>query len=67
MKKIKINDHHFYNADLLYREAGYSSINEFIEHLIEKAAAESEKKNNSGDIEEKKEIEKNLKGLGYMA
>ena len=67
MKKIKISDHHFYNADLLYRDAGYSSLNEFIEHLIEKATADSEKKITSRDIEENKEIEKNLKGLGYMS
>jgi hypothetical protein len=41
--------------------AGYSSVEEFISHLIEKAIAQLE----SADSED--EIRKRLKGLGYIS
>ena len=42
-------------------KAGYSSLEEFVEHLIEKELARSEV------ADSKAEVEKKLKGLGYLA
>jgi hypothetical protein len=54
------------NSDLLKRvekyaaAAGYSSAQEFAEHLIERELARLE------DAEAAKEVEKQLRGLGYL-
>lgn len=40
--------------------AGYSSVNEFIIHILEKAAAEVEQANSE------EEVRKRLQGLGYL-
>jgi predicted CopG family antitoxin len=40
--------------------AGYSSVEEFIQHTLEKAASAAEE----GDSEE--EVKKRLQGLGYL-
>ena len=42
--------------------AGYSSIEEFITHALEKELRSSEKK----DVGEEREVAKQLKGLGYI-
>jgi hypothetical protein len=41
-------------------QAGYSSLEEFVEHAIEKELAQLEKPDSSSDVAEK------LKGLGYL-
>jgi hypothetical protein len=41
-------------------KAGYSSLDEFVEHVIEKELASME------EAEAKEEIVKQLKGLGYL-
>ena len=60
--KIKLD------KDLLERckehaqEAGYSSVEEFITHTLEKELRSSEK----NDVREEREVAKQLKGLGYI-
>ena len=60
--KIKLD------KDLLERcrrhshQAGYSSVEEFITHALEKELRSSEKK----DVGEEREVAKQLKGLGYI-
>ena len=41
-------------------QAGYSSVDEFVVHLLEKAAADAER------AQGKEEIRKRLQGLGYI-
>ena len=41
---------------------GYSSVEEFITHALEKELRSSEKK----DVEEEREVAKQLRGLGYI-
>jgi hypothetical protein len=40
--------------------AGYSTVDEFITHVLEKAAAETE------NVESEAEVRKRLQGLGYI-
>jgi hypothetical protein len=40
--------------------AGYSSVDEFVTHLLEKAAADAER------AQGKEEVKKRLQGLGYL-
>ena len=40
--------------------AGYSSVDEFVVHLLEKAAADAEK------AQDKEDVRKRLQGLGYI-
>lgn len=42
-------------------KAGYSSVEEFVEHLVEKELARLEEGDSQADVEKK------LKGLGYLA
>lgn len=58
---VKIDKDLFRKAKELARNRGYSSMKEFIEHLIEKEISEREKI----DDPEKK-TEDRLKGLGYI-
>jgi metal-responsive CopG/Arc/MetJ family transcriptional regulator len=54
------------NADLWHRvteyaaKAGYSSVQEFIEHLVEKELSRQE------EAEAREEMERRLRGLGYL-
>ncbi len=56
------------DAELLKRckacaeEAGYSSVEEFVSHILERECKARE----TGDQESEKEISKRLKGLGYI-
>ncbi|MCA9078500.1 MAG: hypothetical protein KDA93_25965 [Planctomycetaceae bacterium] len=40
--------------------AGYSSVDEFVIHILEQAAADSEQ------VESEEEVRKRLQGLGYI-
>ncbi len=48
-------------AAVCAEKAGYSSLEEFIEHLVEKEVARSE------GAASKDDVAKKLKGLGYLA
>lgn len=59
--KIKL-DKELYKKIKMYSEiAGYSSVDEFVSHALEKEVAQLE------DVESEEEIKKKLKGLGYIS
>ena len=57
---IKLNKSLYQRAAVCAQKAGYSSVEEFVEHLIETELARSE------DSGMKEEVIKKLKGLGYL-
>lgn len=60
MAKIKLEKALYDRAARTAERAGYSSVDEFIKHLVEKAVS---------DVEEAatdEEVEKQLRGLGYI-
>jgi metal-responsive CopG/Arc/MetJ family transcriptional regulator len=59
-KSIKIDSGLWQRVEQRAKEAGYSSPEEFIEHAIEKELSRLE------DREAQQEIERRLKGLGYL-
>jgi len=58
--KIKIDRELFERLKKTAELAGYSSAEEFITHLLEKAAADAER------AQGKEEVRKRLQGLGYL-
>jgi len=60
MAKIKIDSKLLSRAKKAAEEAGYSSVEEFVTHLIEKEIAQYE----SGEVDEK--VADRLRGLGYI-
>jgi metal-responsive CopG/Arc/MetJ family transcriptional regulator len=59
--KIKL-DKELYDKVKMYSEiAGYSSVEEFVSHALEKEIAQFE------DAESEEEIKKRLRGLGYIS
>ena len=58
--KIKLNKELFRKAKNYAETGGYSSVEEFIAHLIEKEIAKLE------EVESQGELEKRLQGLGYI-
>ncbi len=61
-KKIKLNKKLFNRAKGYAARAGYSSVEEFITHLIEREISDSDLPNESEE-----ELKKRLKGLGYIS
>ena len=61
-KKIKIDGELYQKAKQYAETAGYSSVDEFITHMLEKALSDIEE---GGDSIE--EVEKRLRGLGYIS
>lgn len=60
-KKIKL-DAELYRKIKIYAEiAGYSSVDEFVTHALEKEIAMLE------DADSEEEVKKRLKGLGYIS
>jgi metal-responsive CopG/Arc/MetJ family transcriptional regulator len=59
-KSIKLNSDLWQRIEEHARKAGYSSPEEFIEHVLEKALAGDE------DAASQQEVERRLKGLGYL-
>jgi Arc/MetJ-type ribon-helix-helix transcriptional regulator len=57
---VKLNKTLCDRASLLVKKAGYSSLEEFIEHAIEKDLARLE------EADSKEDLIKKLKGLGYL-
>ena len=59
--RIKL-DRELYEKVKMYSEiAGYSSVEEFVTHALEKEIAQFE------DAESEEEIKKRLRGLGYIS
>jgi metal-responsive CopG/Arc/MetJ family transcriptional regulator len=59
--KIKLDKDLLDRCEQYAQEAGYSSVEEFITHALEKELRNTRKKS-----DEKEEIAKSLKGLGYI-
>jgi metal-responsive CopG/Arc/MetJ family transcriptional regulator len=59
--KIKLDKDLLDRCEQYAQEAGYSSVEEFITHVLEKELRNTRKKS-----EETEEIAKSLKGLGYI-
>ena len=57
---IKLNKALCQRAERAAQKAGYSSVEEFVEHLVEKELAKLE------ESDSKDEVTKKLKGLGYL-
>ena len=60
-KSIKLNSDLWQRIEEHARKAGYSSPEEFVEHVLEKAIAADEP-----EIASQEEVENRLKGLGYL-
>jgi hypothetical protein len=60
MAKIKIDSNLFNRAKAASQAAGYSSVEEFITHLIEQGIEQSGSDNTDEQVSEK------LRGLGYI-
>lgn len=58
---VKLNKSLCQRAAQSAAKAGYSSLEEFIEHILEKEIART------GEADSKEDVEKKLKGLGYLA
>jgi hypothetical protein len=61
-KKIKIQKELFDKANKYYQTAGYSSVDEFISHILEKEFEKIEDGDDSLDA-----VKKRLQGLGYIS
>ena len=60
MAKIKIDKSLYERVVQTAERAGYSSPDEFVKHLLEKAVSDVE------DVATDEEVEKQLRGLGYI-
>ncbi len=61
MSKIKLEKELFNKVKQIAEEAGYSSVNEFVVHLLEKVV------NDSDPGEKDEDVLKRLQGLGYIS
>jgi hypothetical protein len=59
--KIKLDSGLMEKVEKYSRLAGYSSVEEFVTHCLEKELAKFE------EVDSSEEIEKKLKGLGYIS
>lgn len=60
MKTIKIDAGLWKRVEEFAARAGYSSAAEFVQHALEKELAQAEKE------EDRAEVDRRLKGLGYL-
>ena len=60
MKTIKIDSDLWKRVEDYAKKAGYSSPQEFVEHAIQKELARAEQET------DRDEVERRLKGLGYL-
>ena len=58
--KIKLDRDLYQRVKQTAERAGYSSVDEFVVHLLEKAASDAER------AQGKDEVRKRLQGLGYI-
>jgi len=61
VSKIKLDKDLLERAEKFAEKAGYSSVEEFISHIIEKELAQA------GEAEDEEAIKEKLKGLGYIS
>jgi hypothetical protein len=61
-KKIKLDDELYHKAQKYAETAGYASIDEFVAHILEKEMTKSET-----DDDSMEEVQKRLRGLGYIS
>ena len=61
MAKVKITDELFEKVKKYSEIAGYSSVEEFVQHTLEKEVAQLD---DAGDDEDA--VKKKLQGLGYL-
>lgn len=61
MAKVKIEKELYAKAKKFSEAAGYSSVDEFVSHLLEREVSKLD------DAETDEEITKRLKGLGYIS
>jgi metal-responsive CopG/Arc/MetJ family transcriptional regulator len=59
-KSIKLNSDLWQRVEQYAKKAGYSSPEEFVEHVLEKELAKQENE------DAQKEVERRLRGLGYL-
>jgi metal-responsive CopG/Arc/MetJ family transcriptional regulator len=59
-KSIKLNPDLWQRVEEHAKKAGYSSPEEFVEHVLEKELSKAE------DPASQQEVERRLKGLGYL-
>jgi hypothetical protein len=62
MAKVKIDKELHRRATEMAAAVGYSSVDEFVEHLVERALRDAE----PAEGEDKEAVEQRLKGLGYI-
>ncbi len=60
MKAVKINSDLWKRVEEYAQKAGYSSATEFVEHVLERELSHAEKETG------REEVERRLKGLGYL-
>ena len=61
MSKIKIDNDLLKKAKEYAAKAGYSSVEEFVSHVVEKEISKA------GETESEEEVKKRLQGLGYIS
>ena len=62
--RIKLDDELFEKVKQCAEKAGYSTVDEFVAHVLEKEATRLMGPDQSSDPEEK--VKKRLQGLGYI-
>lgn len=60
MKTVKIDSDLWKRVEEYAKKAGYSSPEEFVEHVIERELSRTEQQS------DREEVERRLKGLGYL-
>ncbi len=61
-KKIKLDAELYAKAKIVAEQAGYASVDEFISHMLEKELRTLHELGASAE-----QVEKQLRGLGYLA
>ena len=61
MSKIKLNKELFQKVETYAEKKGYSSVEEFVEHLLEQIVDNNENNDFDDDVMDR------LKGLGYIS
>lgn len=61
-KKVKLDNELYEKAKKYVKMSGYSSVDEFVAHMLEKELVKIEEGDDSVE-----EVEKRLRGLGYIS
>ncbi len=65
MAKVKLDKDLYDRAQKVSKTAGYSSVDEFIAHVLEKELQKLT--GGDGDVEDEEKLKERLKGLGYIS